>query len=114
MKNFKFNHAISANQLIPHGIKIEFDHSNLQMKLIVSDKQLKIYECDLLEEDYPFEYPDTSSILEIHFKKPVKSYDQPLNIFSTIQLDELIFSYFECQVLRSMGIELIEILYYEL
>ena len=108
MKNFILSKAISANQLIADGVKVEFDKANSQMKLIVSDKQLIKYECDLLEKDYPKEFPYTTSILEIHLKKAIHSLEAYFDNFSTEQSDELIFVYFEQEVLGSMQIELIE------
>jgi hypothetical protein len=52
MKKFILSQPILANELIPYGIKNEFDLTNSKMKLLISDKNLEKYRCDLLEEDY--------------------------------------------------------------
>lgn len=114
MKKFRLSQSILANELIPYGIKNEFDRANSKMKLSISDKNLVKYRCDLLEEDYPNDYLDTVSILEILFENSIQSIDHEIYTFSTTQSEQLIFGYFEYQVLRSMGIELTEILCYKL
>ena len=114
MKKFRLSQSILANELIPHGIKNEFDLTNSKMKILISDKNIEKFRCDLLEEDYPIDYPDTVSILEILFENSIHSIDHEIYTFSTTQSDQLIFGYFEYQVLQSMGIELTEILCYKL
>jgi hypothetical protein len=114
MKKFRLSQSILASELIPYGIEIEFDLTNSKMKLTVSDKNLEKFRCDLLEEDYPMDYPDTTSILEIVIENSMFSIDQKIDIFSTIQSEQLIFGYFEYQVLKQMGIKLTEILCYKL
>lgn len=52
MKNFILSKAVTANQLTSESVRIEFDQTNSLMKLIVSDQLLKIFECELVEEDY--------------------------------------------------------------
>jgi hypothetical protein len=91
MKKFRFSQSISANELILHGIETEFDLTNSKMKLSISDKNIEIFRCDLVEEDYPMDYPDTISILEIVLENPMFSIDQKIDIFSTIQSEHLIF-----------------------
>jgi hypothetical protein len=114
MKKFRLSQSILANELIPHGIETEFDQTNSKMKLSISDKNLEIFRCDLVEEDYPMDYPDTISILEIVIENSMFSIDQKIDMFSTNQSEQLIFGYFEYQVLKQMGIKLTEILCYKL
>jgi len=114
MKKFRLSQPILANELIPYGIKNEFDLTNSKMKLLISDKTLENFRCDLLEEDYPMDYPETISILEIILENSINSIDHEIYKFSTSQSEQLVFGYFECHVLRSMGIELTEILCYKL
>lgn len=114
MKKFRLSQPILANELIPHRIKTEFDQTNSQMKLFISDKNLEKFRCDLLEDDYPMDYPDTISVLEIVLENPINSFDQKIEILSTNQSEHLIFGYFEYKVLKPMGIKITEILCYTL
>ena len=75
VKNFILSKAVSANQLTSEGVRIEFDQTNSLMKLIVSDQLLKIFECELVEEDYPKENLSTESILEIQHVKSILNFD---------------------------------------
>ena len=84
------------------------------MRLIISDKNLINFKCDLIEEDYPKEFPETDSILELNLKKPLKSMDLPFGHFTTGQSEDLIFGYFEHEFLRSIGVELVEVVYFQL
>jgi hypothetical protein len=114
MKKFRLSQPILASELIPHGITIEFDQTNSQMKLFISDKNLEKFRCDLVEDDNPIDYPNTTSVLEIVLENLINSFDQKIEIFSTIHSDDLIFGYFEYEVLKPMGIELTETLCYTL
>ena len=75
MKNFILSKAVTANQLTSESVRIEFDQTNSLMKLIVSDQLLKIFECELVEEDYPKETFSTESILEIQHVKLILNFD---------------------------------------
>jgi hypothetical protein len=73
MKNFILSKAFTANQLTSEGVRIEFDQTNSLIKLIVSNQLLKIFECELVEEDYSKENLSTESIFgnstcQIHFE----------------------------------------------
>ena len=105
---------MSVNNLIEHGISVELDPSNTIMRLQISDKDLTKFNCDLLEEDYPTEFPKTNSILEFTLRKPLKSPDLQFGHFTTGQSEDLIFGYFEHEFLRSIGVELVEVVYFQL
>lgn len=62
MNNHNLKPELSVNDLIAHGIRIEMDSSNKKMRLTISDKNLIKFKCDLIEEDYPIEFPKTNSI----------------------------------------------------
>ncbi len=110
--NFKPEHSV--NDLIAHGIRVEMDCSNEKMRLMISDKNLIKFKCDLIEEDYPKDFPETDSILELNLKKPLKSMDLPFGHFTTVQSEDLIFGYFEHELLLSIGTELVEVVYFHL
>lgn len=114
MKNFILSKAVTANQLTSESVRIEFDQTNSRMKLIVSDKLLKIYESELLEQDYPIEYPSTESILEIQNVKPILNFDYKFNKIKCKQTDELIFGFFQFQLLKRLNIDLQEAIFYKL
>jgi len=114
MKIFNLKPELSVNDLIAHGIRVEMDCSNEKMRLIISDKNLIKFNCDLIEEDYPKEFPETNSILEFNLKKPLKSMDIPFGNFTTVQSEDLIFGYFEYELLPSIGVELVEVIYIKL
>ena len=84
------------------------------MRLMISDKNLIKFKCDLIEEDYPKEFPETNSILELTLRKPLKSMDLPFGHFTTEQSEDLIFGYFEYELLPSIGVELVEVIYIKL
>lgn len=111
---FNLKPELSVNELITHGIRVEMDSTNTTMRLIISDKNLIKFKCDLIEEDYPKEFPETDSILELNLKKPLKSMDLPFGHFTTGQSEDLIFGYFEHEILPSIGVELVEVVYFKL
>jgi hypothetical protein len=111
---FNFKPELSVNDLIAHGIHVEMDSCNTMMRLMISDKNLIKFKCDLIEEDYPTEFPETSSILEFTLRKPLKSMDLSFGHFTTVQSEDLIFGYFEHEILRSLGIDLVEVVYFQL
>jgi len=114
MNIYNLKPELSVNELIAHGIRIEMDSSNEKMRLMISDKNLIKFKCDLIEEDYPQEFPETNSILELNLKKPLKSMDLPFGHFKTVQSEDLIFGYFEHEILPSIGAELVEVVYFHL
>lgn len=114
MKIFNLKPKMSVNDLIEHGISVELDPSNTIMRLQISDKDLTKFKCDLLEEDYPTEFPVTNSILEFTLRKPLKSTDLPFGHFTTSQSEDLIFGYFEHEILRSIKVDLVEVVYFQL
>jgi hypothetical protein len=85
MKIFNLKPELSANDLIAHGIRVEMDCSNEKMRLIISDKNLIKFKCNLIEEDYPKEFPESDSILEFNLKKLLKNLDLPFGHFTTEQ-----------------------------
>lgn len=114
MKIFNLKPQMSVNDLIEHGISVELDPSNTIMRLQISDKDLTKFKCDLIEEDYPKVFPETYSILEFNLKKHVKSMHSPFGHFTTVQSDDLIFRYFEHELLPTIGVELVEVVYFKL
>ena len=114
MNIYNLKPALSVNDLIGHGIQVEMDSSNTKMRLTISDKNLIKFKCDLIEEDYPTDYPETNSILEFNLKKPLKCMELPFGHFTTVQSEDLIFGYFEHEILRSLGIDLVEVVYFQL
>lgn len=114
MKIFNLKPELSVNDLIAHGISVETDSSDKKVRLMISDKNLIKFKCDLIEEDYPTDYPDTNSILEFNLKKPLKSMDLPFGHFTTGQSEDLIFGFFQHETLRSLGIDLVEVVYFQL
>jgi len=114
MKIFNLKPQMSVNDLIEHGISVELDSLNTIMRLQILDKDLTKFKSDLIEEDYPKEFPESNSILEFNLKKPLKSMELPFGHFTTVQSEDLIFSYFEHEILRSLGIDLVEVVYFQL
>lgn len=114
MKNFILGKAVTATQLSSDGVRIEFDPSNSRMKLIVSDKLLKIFESELLEQVYPNEFSSTESILEIHHINPILNFDEKFDRISCEQTDELIFGFFQFHILKRLNVELREAIFYKL
>lgn len=114
MKIFNIKPEISVNDLLAHGIQVEMDSSSTKMRLMISDKNLIKFNCDLIAEDYPTDYPETNSILEFNLKKPLMSMDSAFGHFTTVQSDDLIFGYFEHELLPSIGVELVEVVYFHL
>lgn len=114
MKIFNLKPQMSVNDLIEHGISVELDPSNTIMRLQISDKDLTKFKCDLREEDYPKEFPETSSILEFTLRKPLKRMDLPFGHFTTSQSEDFIFGYFEHEILPSIGVELVDVVYFQL
>ena len=114
MKNFILSKAVSANQLTSEGVRIEFDQTKSLMKLIVSDQLLKIFECELVEEDYPKENLSTESILEIQHVIPILNFDDKFDKIKCKQTDKLIFGFFQFQLLKRLNIDLQEAIFYKL
>jgi len=114
MNIFNLHPQLSVNDLNALGIPVELDPSNKIMRLQISEKDLTKFKCYLIEEDYPNEYPETYSILELSLKNQLKSLDSPFGHFTTSQSEDLIFGYFEHEFLPSNGIVLVEVVYFQL
>jgi hypothetical protein len=114
MVQFNLKQPLSVNDLIALGIPVELDPSNKIMRLQILDKDLTKSKCDLIEQDCPIEYPETYSILELSLKNQLKSLDSSFGHFTTSQSEDLIFSYFEHELLPSNGVELVEVVYFQL
>lgn len=106
MKKLTLSRAISSEALIQFGIGVEFDSSNSKMKLYVSDKNLEKFKCDLLEEDYPKVFPKTSSVLVLKLNESINLSDDQICEIATEQFEELIFGYFEHEILNNLGVTL--------
>lgn len=114
MNIYNLKPELSVNDLITHGIRVEMDSCNTKMRLMISDENLIKFKCNLIEEDYPLDFPETDSVLELNLKKPLKSMDLPFGHFTTVQSEDLIFGYFEYELLPSIGVELVEVIYIKL
>ena len=114
MNIFNLHPQLSVNDLNALGIPVELDPSNKIMRLHISEKDLTKFKCDLIEEDYPNEYPETYSILELSLKNQLKSLDSTFGHFTTSQSEDFIFGYFEHKFLPSNGIALVEVVYFQL
>lgn len=114
MNIFNLHPQLSVNDLNVHGIPVELDSSNKIIRLQISDKDLTKFKCNLLEEDYPIEFPETYSILELNLKNQLKSLDSSFGHFTSSQSEDLIFGYFEHEFLPSNGIALVEVVYFQL
>ncbi len=114
MKDFNLRPEMSVSDLIELGIPVELDPTNTILRLSISDKDLIKFKCNLIEEDYPNEFPETYSIMELNLKNPLKSLNSPFGHFTTSQSEDLIFGYFEYEFLPSNGIALVEIVYFQL
>ena len=104
----------SVKQLMSLGLEVELSQDRRILKVKVSDKELTKFKCDLVEEDYPKEFPDTFSILELNFDHPPKRKDSTLSYFSSKQSEDLIFGYFQYGLMPSFGIELSKVILYYL
>lgn len=104
----------SVKKLMSLGLEVELSQDRRILKIKVSDKELTKFKCDLIEEDYPKEFPDTFSILELNFDHPPKRKDSTLSYFSSKQSEDLIFGYFQYGLLPSFGIEVSKVILYYL
>lgn len=96
------------------GLEVELSQDRRILKIKVSDKELTKFKCDLIEDDYPKEFPYTFSILELNFDHPPKRKDSTLSYFSSKQSEDLIFGYFQYGLLPSFGIEVTKVILYYL
>lgn len=104
----------SVKKLMSLGLEVELSQDRRILKIKVSDKELTKFKCDLIEEDYPKELPDTYSILELNFNHPPKRKDSTLSYFSSQQSKDLIFGYFQYGLLPPFGIEVSKVILYYL
>ncbi len=114
MKYFSMIPRMSVKKLISLGLEVELSQDRRILQIKVSDKELTKFKCNLIEEDYPNEFPDTFSILELNFDHPPKRKDSTLSYFSSIQSEDLIFGYFQYGLMQSFGIEVCEVQMYYL
>ena len=114
MKKFNLRPELSVNDLIDLGISVEPDPTNTIIRLQISDKELTKFKCNLIEEDYPNEFPETFSILELNLKNQLKSLDSSFGHFTSAQSEDLIFGYFEHEFLPSNGVELVEVVHFQI
>ena len=71
----------SVKKFLSLGLEVELSHNRRILKVKVSDKELTKFKFDLIEEDYPMEFPDTFSILELNFDRPPRRKDSTLSYF---------------------------------
>jgi hypothetical protein len=95
----------SVKKLISLGLDVELSQDRKTMRIKVSDNNLIKFKCDLIEEDYPDCLPESSSILELNFDQPIKRKDSTLSYFSSNQSDDLIFGYFQNDLMPSLGFQ---------
>ena len=114
MKYFSMIPQTSVKKLISLGLEVELSQDRRILKIKVSDKELTKFKFDLIEEDYPKVFPDTFSILELNFDHPPKRKDSTLRYFSSKQSEDLIFGYFQYDLMSSFGIEVCKVKMYYL
>lgn len=114
MKYYSFGPNTSVKKLINLGLNLELSLDKKTMRIKFSDKDIIKYECELLEQDYPKDFPETESILELNWNKPVKRRDSRLSYFSSSQSEDLIYGYFQYGFLASVRLELFEVKFYRL
>jgi len=114
MKYFSMIPRMSVKKLMSLGLEVELSQDRRILIVKVSDKELTKFKCDLIEEDYPKEFPDTFSILELNFDHSPKRKDSTLSYFSSYQSEDLIFGYFQYGLMPSLGIEVCEVQMYYL
>lgn len=105
---------MSVKKFTSLGLEVELSHERRILQIKISDKELTKFKCDLIEEDYPKEYPNTFSILELNFDHLPKRKDSTLSYFSSKQSEDLIFGYFQYGLMPSLGIEVCEVQMYYL
>lgn len=114
MEYFSMIPRTSVKKLMSLGLEVELSQDRRILKIKVSDKELTKFKCDLIEDDYPKEFPYTFSILELNFDHPPKRKDSTLSYFSSKQSEDLIFGYFQYGLLPSFGIEVSKVILYYL
>lgn len=105
---------MSVKKLTSLGLEIELSQDRRVLKIKISDKELTKFKCDLIEEDYPKDFPETFSILELNFDYPPKRKDSTLSYFSCLQAEDLIFGYFQYGLMPFFGIEVCKVKMYYL
>ena len=95
----------SVKKLISLGLNVELSQDRKTMRINISDNDLTKFRCNLIEGDNPDFLPKTSSILELNFSQPIKRKDSILDYFSTNQSDDLIFGYFQNDLMPSLGFQ---------
>jgi DNA polymerase III sliding clamp (beta) subunit (PCNA family) len=102
----------SVKKLISLGLDVELSKDRRTMRFKISDNDLTKYKCDLIEGDNPDFLPKTSSILELNFSQPIKRKDSILDYFSTNQSDDLIFGYFQDDLMPAFGFQVYGVVFY--
>jgi hypothetical protein len=104
MEKMYLSKAFTAGQLISLGIEVEFDKSNSQMKLTVSDKlTLKFNEFRKGEKSKK-EAEKTSVILELDC--PFENFGSPIKYFEIEDIDSIVFEFIKNEIFTSIGVYL--------
>lgn len=115
MKAYNFSKKLNLSQLAISGIDFDYQNLNSNIKLYMPDRDIKLFECELIGVDYPKKLPKTDSIMEISIKgKPINDIFDNFCQIEVIKVDFIPFVYFRYKILHSMGITLKVINIYEL
>jgi hypothetical protein len=104
MKKIYLSKAITASQLISLGIEVEFDKSNSQMKLAISDKlTLKFNE---FREGGKSKkgVEKTSAIIELDYS--IENFESPIKYFEIEDKDSAVFEFIKNEIFNSIGVYL--------
>jgi hypothetical protein len=102
----------SVKKLISLGLNVELSQDRKTMRINISDNDLTKFRCNLIEKDYPDILPETTSILELNFDHPIKRKDSKLSHFCSNQSDDLIFRYFEDELMAAFGFQVYGVVFY--
>jgi hypothetical protein len=102
MKKMLWSEAITASQLISLGIEVEFDLSNSQMKLYVSDKLISKFIQFKKGKKSKKETEKSSVIIELDC--PFENFESPIKYFDIEDKDSAVFEFIRNEILFSIGV----------
>jgi hypothetical protein len=104
MENMYLSKAITASQLISLGIEVEFDKSNSQMKLNVSDK-LTLKFNEFREGEKSKKGVEKTSVI-IELDCPFDNFESPIKYFEIEDKDSAVFEFIKNEIFTSIGVYL--------
>lgn len=104
MEKMYLSKAFTASQLISLGIEVEFDESNSQMKLNVSDKLILKLNQFKKGKKCKKEPENTSIIIELDC--PFENFDSPIKYFEIEDKDSPIFEFIRNEIYTFIGVYL--------